>query len=65
MNEFKKVGFTEEQAMVQAKMLAAISEEQLLTKQDLKQTELKLTLEIQEVRREIQEVKRARNEDDA
>ena len=45
----RKVGFTEEQANVQAKTLLMVVEGQFLTKRDLKATETQLSYEIKEL----------------
>jgi hypothetical protein len=44
--KLKKVGFTEEQAEVQAETLADIIDSNLATKRDLKELELNLTIKI-------------------
>jgi hypothetical protein len=43
MKKLKAVGFSEEQAEVQAEALSALIEEQLATKRDLKELEERLT----------------------
>ncbi len=48
-NRLRKAGFTEEQANVQANALFSVIEEQLLTKQDLKEVETKLTYDMKEL----------------
>lgn len=42
----KSVGFTEEQAQVQAEALASIVEEHLATKHDLRELEYRLTIRL-------------------
>jgi hypothetical protein len=44
--KLKSVGFTEEQAEVQAKALSDLINDQLTTKQDLKELELRLTVKV-------------------
>ena len=44
--KLKAVGFTEEQAEVQAEALSDLINDQLSTKQDLKELELRLTVKV-------------------
>jgi hypothetical protein len=46
VKKLKSVGFTEEQAEVQATALADLIDEQLATKQDLRELELRLTVKL-------------------
>src|SRR6185369_8179074 len=68
-NELRKIGVPEDQANLQAKVLFAVVDEQLLNKQDLEKVETKLSTdmeklevklsgEIKEVKGEIKDVKR-------
>lgn len=61
-NRLRKVGFTEEQANVQATALFSIVEDQLLTKQDIKELgggikelEVKMNYGFQDTKRDIKE----------
>ena len=44
--KLKSVGFTEEQAEVQAEALSDLINDQLATKQDLKELELRMTVKV-------------------
>jgi hypothetical protein len=54
-NRLRKAGFTEDQANVQATALFSVIEEQLLTKQDLKELETKVNYGFQDMKRDIKE----------
>jgi len=54
--KLKSVGFTEEQAEVQAEALAEVIDEKLSTKRDLKELETKLRSDILDVRRDMKEL---------
>lgn len=51
-NALLEAGFTQKQANIQAKALFAVVQEQTLTKQDLKELDVKLSTEIKELERE-------------
>ena len=51
--KLKTVGFTEEQAEVQAETLAKIIEDKLTTKRDLKELELNLKHEIEKLKHDL------------
>lgn len=55
----KQVGFTEEQAEVQAEALSELINDHLATKQDLKELEREMKLEVGEVKVEIKELEKA------
>lgn len=48
-SELKDVGFTDKQAKVQAKALFKVIDQQLVTKQDIKELEGKLTFDMKEL----------------
>lgn len=54
-NELRKVGFTEEQANLQAKALSSLVDDHLLTKKDLVKLETKVEHGFQELRGDIKE----------
>ena len=53
VKKLKTAGFTEEQAEVQAEVLAGIIDDQLATKEDLKELELSLRQEMAKLKAEI------------
>ncbi len=56
VKELTKAGMPEEQAEVLARSQATLIDEKLATKQDLKELELRLTRDIQELKRDMQEM---------
>jgi len=56
--KLQAAGFTQEQAEVQAETFLEVVQEQLVRKQDLQETEGRLTLEIEKVRLDIETVRK-------
>ncbi|MBF0607427.1 MAG: DUF1640 domain-containing protein [Candidatus Magnetobacterium sp. LHC-1] len=56
VKKLKAVGFTEEQAEVQAAALSELIEEGLATKRDLKELEISLKREVELIRRDMKEL---------
>lgn len=56
IKKLQAVGFTEEQAAAQAETFASLIDEQLATKRDLKELEMALRREIEDVRRDMKEM---------
>ena len=56
VKRLESVGFTREQAEMQSETFFSIVQEQLVTKQDLKELEGRITVELESIRRDIKEL---------
>jgi hypothetical protein len=58
VKQLEAVGFTREQADVQAETFLSIVQEQLVSKYDLQELEAKMTIEFESIRREFESIRR-------